>query len=160
MKIDCGISKHTGFREWSINRNVQCWLVQDLPQTSFILSCMFELYALLVNFMCGNLRSGCKPKYLMMNVKPHTFLALSDSAALHNSCHLFVISGMSSTGGCCMFIPVTFAIQSRWFTIRVYTPYLYGTPHPVWPNDATPVKYHLPSPPLHIKGPVKKGRKL
>lgn len=78
------------------------------------LASVFGLYALLVNFMCGNLRSCFKPKYVMMNVKPHTFLlALSDSAALDNSCHLFVISGMSSTGGCCMFIPVTFAIQSR-----------------------------------------------
>lgn len=74
----------------------------------------FRTLCFVGKFMCGNLRSGFKPKYVMMNGKPHTFLlALSDSAALHNSCHLFVISGMSSTGGCCMFIPVTFAIQSR-----------------------------------------------
>lgn len=66
-----------------------------------------------------------------------------------------VIRGMSCWLGCGIFIPVTFEIHRRWFTTLVYTPYLFGTPHPVCPNEATPVKNHLPPSPWHIRGPVK-----
>ena len=92
---------------------------------------------------CGMRNSLSQPWTLAWNYRSHQVFCS-------------VMKGMASFGGACgIFIPVTSLIHCRWFTILVYTPYLYGTPHPVWPKDATPVRYHLSPVPWHIKGPVK-----